>query len=189
MEELLAMLNAIRPMSEPLINQLLLIIEAFELRKKQFLLKKGMVSNHIYYVSKGILRCYYEGEDKKQTTKWFMDEGNVITAVDSFFSRTPTLEPIHALEPSLLYGIRYDQLYYTYNHFPEFNYHGRELTQKYHVINERRISALQRLQAPERYLFTKKTQPRIVERVPDNYLASYLAMEKETFSRIKKVYK
>jgi len=40
MEELLAMLTSIRPMSEALINHLLSIIEAFELRKNQFLLKK-----------------------------------------------------------------------------------------------------------------------------------------------------
>jgi len=185
MEELLSMLNKIRPMSQPLIDYLRLVIEAYELRKNQFLLKKGRVSDHIYYVSKGILRGFYEDENKKQTTKWFMDEGNVITSVDSFFSRTPTLEPIHALEPSLLYGIRHEQLYHAYNHYPEFNYHGRELTQRYHVINERRISALQRLSARERYLYTKETQPRIVERVPDNLLASYLGMKKETLSRIK----
>ncbi|HEY4205990.1 MAG TPA: Crp/Fnr family transcriptional regulator [Puia sp.] len=185
MEELLAMLASIRPMSPPLTHYLLSVIEAFELRKKQFLLKKGWVSNHIYYVSKGILRCYYEDDNKKQTTKWFMDEGNVITSVDSFFTRTPTLEPIHALEPSLLFGIHYDQLYYAYEHFPEFNYHGRELTQKYHVINERRISALQRLRARERYLYTKETQPNIVDRVPNNLLASYLGIKNETLSRIK----
>ncbi|HVU59090.1 MAG TPA: Crp/Fnr family transcriptional regulator [Puia sp.] len=185
MEELLTMLNDIRLMSTPLVNYLLSVIEAFELRKKQFLLKKGMISNHIYYVSKGILRGYYEDENKKQTTKWFMDEGNVITSVDSFFSRTPTLEPIQAIEPSLLFGIRYEQLYHAYEHYPEFNYHGRELTQKYHVLNERRISALQCLRARERYLYTKETQPRIVERVSDNLLASYLGIKKETLSRIK----
>lgn len=186
MEELLAMLNAIRPMSKPLINHLLSIIEAFELRKNQFLLKKGRVSNHIYYVSKGILRGYYEDEKKKQTSKWFMDEGNVITSVDSFFSRTPTLEPIQATEPSLLFGITYKQLYYIYDNYPEFNYHGRELTQQYHVINERRISALQRLRARERYLYTKTTQPGIVQRVPQNLLASYLGISKETLSRLKR---
>jgi len=189
MEELLAMLTAIRPMSNALINHLLSIIEAFELRKNQFLLKKGTVSNHIYYVSQGILRGFYEDENKKQTTKWFMDEGNVITSVDSFFSRTRTLEPIQALEPSLLFGIRHDQLYDTYEKFLEFNYHGRELTQKYHVMNERRISALQRLRAPERFLYTKETQPRIVERVPDKYLASYLGIDKAYLSRIKSKYK
>ena len=43
MEELLAMLTSIRPMSEALINHLLSIIEAFELRKNQFLLK----NNHL----------------------------------------------------------------------------------------------------------------------------------------------
>jgi CRP-like cAMP-binding protein len=186
MEELLSLLTGIRPMSQELIDYLLLVIEAFELRKNQFLLRKGRVSNHIYFVSKGILRGFYEDENKKQTTKWFMDEGNVITSVDSFFSRTPTLEPIQALEPSLLFGITYQQLYHAYDHYLEFNYHGRELTQKYHVINERRISALQRLRARERYLYTKETQPRIVERVPDNLLASYLGIKKETLSRIKK---
>lgn len=189
MEELLSMLLTIRPMTEELINYLKSIIIAVELRKKEYLLKKGRVCDHIYYVKEGLLRCYFEAEDKTQTSKWFMEEGNVITSVDSFFSRTPTLEPIHAVKPCLLYGIHYDQLYYAYEHFPEFNYHGRELTTKYHVLNERRLSVMQRLSAPERYLYTKETQPRIITRVTGKDLASYLGMEEETLSRIKKKYK
>ncbi|MBN9382690.1 MAG: Crp/Fnr family transcriptional regulator [Chitinophagaceae bacterium] len=184
MEELFLMLSAIRPMGEELVNYLRSILVAVELRKNQFLLKKGQVCNYIYFVKTGILRSFYTDENGKETTKWFMDEGNVITSVDSFFSRTPTLEPIHALEPSLLYGISHQQLFYAFENM-DFSRHGIEILIRYHVLNERRISALQRLSAAEKYLYTKQTQPNIVEKVPDKYLATYLGITKETLSRIK----
>jgi len=188
MKELLSMLWSIYPLSEPLVNYLRSVLMAIELRKKDFLLKKGQISNHIYFIQKGILRCYLDGEDGKETTKWFMDEGNVIVSVDSFFSRTPSVEAIHALEDCLLYGISYDELEYAYRNFMEFNFHGRQLTTNYYVLSDRRVTMLQRLRAPERYLYTKETQPKIVERVAGKYLATYLGIEEETLSRIRKKY-
>src|SRR5258708_30634386 len=136
MEELMSMLNATWPMRPELVNYLLSCLVAFELKKKQFLLKKGQVCNYIYFVQEGILRSYYEDENKVETTKWLMDKGNIITSVTSFFTRTPTLEPIHALTDCLLLGITHEQLYHAFKTYIEFNYHGRELTLKYHLMNE-----------------------------------------------------
>jgi len=190
MEELFAMLMGIRTMSEELIEYLKKALVVIELEAKQYLLKKGQVSDHIFFVQRGILRCYYEDERGKQTTKWFMEEGNVIVAVDSFFGRTPSWEVIHALEHCVLYGITYAQLYEAYDRFVEFNFHGRELTTKYYRIHDRRITMFQRLNALERYEYTKKTQPGIVEResVTDADLSSYLGITAEHLSRIKRNY-
>jgi len=177
-----------RSLSEELKNYLKSIIVIVELRTNQHIQRKGRVCDHIYFVKKGILRCYRKDEEGNETTKWFMDEGNVITSVDSFFSRTRSLESIHALKPSLLYGISYQQLYFALDHM-DFSRHAIEIVIKYHVLNERRISALQELSAGEKYLYTKKTQPNIVKKVPAKHLATYLGINEATLSRIKKKYK
>jgi CRP-like cAMP-binding protein len=190
MERLFKMLMGIYPMSPELIDYLKATLEVFELSKRQYLLKKGQISNRIYFVAKGILRCYYIDNNQKQTTKWFMDEGHVIIAVDSFFNRTLSFEAIQALEDCLLYGITYEQLEEAYRRFVEFNFHGRVLTTKYYVFSDQRVTMLQRLNAPERYLFTKEKQPGIVDRhsVTSRDLSSYLGIDEATLSRIKKKY-
>jgi len=188
MEKLFEMLLKIFMMSAELVEYLKLTLEVVELKAGDYLLKKGQVSDRIYFVEKGIVRCYDEDEKKKQTTLWFMEEGNVIVAVESFFDRTPSTEVIQALEDCVLVGITYAQLYDAYGTYIEFNYHGRELTTKYYVWSAKRVKMLQRFKAPQRYEFTKRTQPGIVERasVTDAYLASYLGIRRETLSRLKK---
>jgi CRP-like cAMP-binding protein len=187
MEQLFAMLTSIFPVSDALVEYLNKTLVMIELEPKDFLLRKGQVSNHIYFVERGIVRCYDEDENQKQTTLWFMDEGNVIVAVESFFGRTPSTDVIQALEYCVLFGITYDQLYYAYRKFIEFNYHGRELTTKYYLWSAQRNKMLQRMRAPERYAYTKKTQPGILEResVTKAYLSSYLGITAEHLSRIK----
>ena len=190
MEQLFAMLLGIYPMSEGLIEYLKRTLETIELQAKDYLLRKGQVSDRIYFVERGIVRGYDKDERGKQTTLWFMDEGNVIVAVKSFFGRKASTEVIQALEYSVLHGITYDQLYYAYENFLEFNYHGRELTTKYYQSSAERTEMLQRMKALERYEFTKATQPGILKResVTDNDLSSYLGITPEHLSRIKKNY-
>jgi CRP-like cAMP-binding protein len=187
MEQLFLMLQSIFPMSDALVDYLKKTLVLIELEPKEFLLKKGQISDRIYFVAKGIVRGYHEDEQKKQTTLWFMDEGNVIVAVESFFGRTPSTEAVQALEYCELYGITYDQLYYAYRTFIEFNYHGRELTTKYYVWSAQRNKMLQRMRAAERYEFTKQMQPGILMRdsVTDAYLCSYLGITAEHLSRVK----
>jgi len=185
MERLFALLMKIRPMSPDLIKYLEGALQAFEFKARQVILRKGQVSNHIYFVGSGIVRCYFEDDQEKQTNLWFMEEGNVIVAVESFFNRTPSDEVIVALEDCILYGISYDQLYEAYEKFIEFNFHGRELTTRYYVWSMQRVRMMQHMRASEKYEYTKKTQPGIVDRVPARHLASYLGFDEATLSRIK----
>jgi len=187
MEQLFNMLFGIYPMSEGLIHYLTRTLKLFEMDAKDYILKRGQICDRIYFVEKGMVRCYYEDKEGKQTTKWFMDEGNVIVAVDSFFGREPSYESIQALEDCVLYGITYDELEAAYRRFIEFNFHGRVLTTKYYRLSEKRVDMFQRLDALERYEFTKKLQPGVVSRpsVRDTYLASYLGMTRETLSRLR----
>jgi len=61
-----------------------------------------------------------------------MKEGDVIVSVESFFSQKQSYESIQALEDCILYYITYDELQFVYNHFPEFNFIGRVLVEKYY---------------------------------------------------------
>jgi len=190
MEEIIAKFSAYGVLlSDDLINYLKSKVEAFDLRKNEYLLKKGQTCNYMYYLQKGLLRCYYLDQEGNETSSWFMPEGNFIAAVDSYYTKKPTHEEIYALENCQLLCLHRDHLDYAYRNFMEFNYPGRELTQKYYVMAHERADLLRRLSASELYLHLKQHEPWMLEKVEDQHIASYMGINKETFSRIKNSYK
>lgn len=154
------------------------------LRRKEILLKKGEICNNIYFIEKGLLRCYYEKNDE-EISSWFMKENDVIISVKSFYNRTPSYETIAAIENTIVHGITYMQLEFLYKNYLEFNIIGRLLTTKYYILSEERIYSLRKERARDRYLSLLKTRPDIIKRVPLKYIASYLGITLETLSRIR----
>src|ERR1035441_10390081 len=108
-------------------------LKEIEIPKKEFILKKGRICYNTYFVKSGLLRCYYNKDDK-EVNSWFMKENDVIFSVESFLNQTPSYENIQTLEDSGLYYIEYAELQYLYNQCLEFNFIGRVVTEKYNFI-------------------------------------------------------
>lgn len=154
------------------------------LPKKDYLLRAGHVSRNICFIAKGLLRCFYF-KDGEEVSSWFMKEGDVIISVESFFTQKESYESIQALEDSLLYYITYDELQHLYRHFPEFNFIGRVLVERYYTLSEQRLFSLRMQRSQERYEYLLQHHPELVLRVPMKNLASYLGITEETLSRIR----
>ena len=117
---------------------------------------------------------------------WFMKEGDLLVAVNSFFRQKPSSHNIYSMEDSLVYYIGYNDLEYIYRHFHSFNRNGRILTQNYYCLSEDRQIALSKPKAADRYKYLLETQPDLIQRIPSTYIASYLGMSLETLSRLKR---
>ena len=65
MTQLLAYLNAIHPLSSELNDYLIQTLKSIEIPKKEYILKEGHICYNIYFVSKGLARCFYMKEDKE----------------------------------------------------------------------------------------------------------------------------
>src|ERR1700730_13852918 len=141
MEELLAFLDMISPMSDGLKEHLYKILNTREVLKRQYLLKAGHICRHIFFIRKGLIRSFYVKEDV-EVCSWFMKEGDVIISVESFFTQKPSYESIQAIENSTVYYINYEELQNIYKQFPEFNFIGGILTEKYYTLSEQRLNAL-----------------------------------------------
>jgi CRP/FNR family transcriptional regulator, anaerobic regulatory protein len=63
-----------------------------------------------------------------------------------------------------------------YRRFPEFNFVGRVITERYYALSEDRIAALRILRAQERYDYVYENFPQLIQRIPLKYLASYLGV-------------
>jgi len=183
MKELLSLLNEIHPVSPALHQYLSQNLKSLAVEKKQFLLSAGQISRHIYFVSKGLLRCYYI-QDEQEVCSNFLREGDIVSA-SSFFLQNESHEYIQAIESSALWYLYFDELQYIYKNFPEFNVIARVLSIKSYLLSEQRLIFIRMKQAPDRYSSMLQYFPELVLRVPSKYLASYLGISVETLSRIR----
>lgn len=186
MEKLLLLLNGILPLSQQLTEELILRLKSRQLAKKDFLLRAGHVCRNIYFVERGLLRCFYQKGDA-EVSSWFMKEGDVIISIESFYQQRESYEWIQALEDCVLYYISFEELNAVYRSFPEFNFVGRVLTEKYYTLWAQQLYALRMQQASERYQWLLNNHPELILRVSAKYIASYLGIDETTLSRIKNV--
>src|SRR4030095_12099901 len=184
MKELLSLLNNIHPLSSELHQYLSQQLKTTTIDKKQFLLQAGQINRHIYFIKKGLLRCYYI-HDQQEVCSKFLKEGDIIVSANSFFLQKESYESIQAIEDSVLWHICYDELQYIYRNFPEFNIIARVLSIKSYLLSEQRLNFIRMKQAADRYNSMLEHFPDLVLRVPSKYLASYLSISVETLSRIR----
>ena len=181
---LLAIFNNIILLENEVIEKIEEILEYKVLRKKELLLREGLICNHIYFIEKGLVRSYYT-EDDNEVTTWFMKENDLIISVKSFFQQTPSTENLEALEDCELYYIRYQNLSALYIRYHSFDIIGRTLTQHYYILSEERLLNLRKKEAITRYKYLVKYHPQIIIRSPLKYIASYLGITMETLSRLR----
>ncbi|WP_276484107.1 Crp/Fnr family transcriptional regulator [Paraflavitalea pollutisoli] len=184
MEQLLAFLHLIKPMSSELEQDLRSIIKHRTVKKGEYILKAGNVCKEMCFITKGLLRCFIE-KDGKEIVTWLLKEGDVATAVVSFHDETRSDEYIQALEDSEMYYILKDELEEIYEKHMEFNYHGRKLTIMYQLEGRKQYNIMLSLSAQERYELLEKTKPDLITRVPAKQLASYLRITEPYLSNIK----
>jgi len=189
MEQLLFFLNAIAtsegwPLSSECLSYLRKIIKARSLKEGDYLLRAGEICTNLYFIQKGLLKCYYILHEN-EVSDWFFGEGETVVSIDSFYDQTASNDFIQALKDCELYYITHEEYLFLNRTFIEFNVVGRYFTNKYLRIWHRQARNIRMLTAKERYVFLLENQPELVRNVPLRDLASYLDMSRETLSRMR----
>jgi CRP-like cAMP-binding protein len=152
--------------------------------KKQQLLRAGEVEQYLNFVVRGLARMYfYKG--KTQVITNIAKEGEIISSSSSFLSATPSNYFVETLEPSTFLSISRVHLDQAYRDSPRIEKLGRLMTTHFVLQKEEWELECMRLDTKERFLRFMGNNPDLVQRVPQKYLASYLNMKPETFSRLK----
>ena len=144
-----------------------------------FIAPGGETSRRIYFINKGFARAYYVTRQGRECTSWFMGQGDLMISVYSFYTQKPAAENIELL------SISWNQLQGIYADFPEYNYTGRLVTEKYYMLSEERTILLRTLSARERYERLLQLHPGITQKASLGQIASYLGMTQETLSRVR----
>lgn len=184
MKLLFQAISQIGNLSEELKEDISARLQYVTYKRNQVLLKQGEICDCLYFVSKGLLRAYYE-KDEGEVSSWFMKEGDFIISVLSFFKRQASYESIAVLSDCELCYIHYDDLMELYDNYLEFNIIGRRLTEHYYCLSEMRLVGLRKQTATEKYEYLLSNYPELIQRVPSKHIASYLGIAEETLSRIR----
>ncbi len=163
-------------------------IELKTLKKKDHFAVSGKVCDHIGFIVSGSVR-YYHVKDGTEITGYFSFENDFVSSYKSYVTRTPGTGYIQALEDTELVLISYKSMQQMLNH-PLLAYKmerfGRLVAEHYICCYEDRISSFI-LQSPEeRYLKMLETDPYIMQRIPQHYVANYLGITPVSLSRIRK---
>ncbi len=152
--------------------------------KKQVITEAGLVENYFNFIVRGLARKYYRrGREEINTQISF--EGHIMHSQESFHSRTPSEYVIEAIEPTTLVSITYDNLEKIYAKSPKMEHLGRLIITYTMVIKDRWQMQLVMHTPRERFIQFVQHNPELLQRVPQKYLASYLNIKPETFSRFK----
>jgi CRP-like cAMP-binding protein len=152
--------------------------------KKQVITEAGQVENHFNFIVKGLARKFYKkGREEINTQISF--EGHILHSQESFHSRTPSEYVIEAIEPTTLVSITYDNLEKIYARSPKMEHLGRLIITYTMVVKDRWQMQLVMHTPRERFIQFVHRNPELLQRVPQKYLASYLNIKPETFSRFK----
>jgi CRP-like cAMP-binding protein len=166
------------------------IIQSFfvvkKLRKKQYLLQEGDVCRYLTFVAKGLLRTYNVDEKGDEHMSIFGWEGWWVSDFNSFLSGEAAVFNIDAIEDAELVMISRDDYEALTLAAPIMDRYFRILYQNSLVTKERRLMSSITHTAEEKYVQLAESNPQLIERIPQNLIASYLGIAPETLSRIKK---
>lgn len=156
--------------------------------KKEVLTRAGEVENNIYFITKGLIRKYYLRHHVEINTQLSF-EGHIIHSQESFHSRTPSEYSVEAIEPSIVLAMSYADMEALFAKSQKLEHMGRLIITHTMVLKDRWQMQLVKMTPRERFLHFVTRNPELMQRVPQKYLASYLNIKPETFSRFKHLLK
>jgi CRP-like cAMP-binding protein len=162
------------------------------IRKKKFakgdyLTRDGQVEHAIYFLNKGATRNYFI-KDGKEFTVDFQFEGDFVTAYYSLITGEPSSVFIELLEDTEAVVIPSKTLNEFYRKYPNGEKIGRLMAEGQYIKRLRKEMDLLSLTAEERYTRLMKKNPALVSTISVKHLSSYLGIQPESLSRIRKIY-
>jgi CRP-like cAMP-binding protein len=161
----------------------------FKVKKGQYILQAGDICKKFAFIVKGAMRMYYVDDKGLEhivrlgIEEWWMGDR------ESFTNRTPSRYHVDALEQCQLLCMSLDDASEMEKHIPAFRQMKNRLDERNIMANERRLTAAISFTAKKRYIDFAESYPDLVSRFPQHIIASYLGINKDTLSRVKRTHK
>ncbi|MEZ4805546.1 MAG: Crp/Fnr family transcriptional regulator [Bacteroidia bacterium] len=161
----------------------LIPIKQFE--KGHVLLEEGRVSKECFFTIKGCVRSYQVIDGEERTTQFFV-EGDPIASLLSYLNKIPAKHCFQCIEDSVLAVLSFENEQELYKLHPKFESLCRNSIEQEFGKQQEILQNFLTKNPEERYLMILETRPELLQRVPQYHLATFLGVQPESLSRIRK---
>ncbi|ASK30888.1 Crp/Fnr family transcriptional regulator [Chryseobacterium sp. T16E-39] len=159
--------------------------QVVRIKRKQMIIQPGFVAKYRIYVLKGAFHSYVIDDKGNEHTIQFAVEDWWLSDYNSYIHQTPATQFVEALENSIILQIDHQAEQELKDANWELATLFRLMAEKSAAYLARRIVSNLTQSAEERYNDFVATYPKVVQRLPQYALASYLNMTREFLSKIR----
>ncbi len=152
--------------------------------KKYQLVKFGEKEVYLNFVVKGLARKYFL-KGKEEVITQLAKENEIINSTASYEEEMPSTYIIETIEPTVFVSITKENLENLFAKSHKLEHLGRLIVTSLFLQKERWEYDRMRLNTRDRFVQFVRNNPDLLQRVPQKYLASFLNIKPETFSRMK----
>lgn len=159
----------------------------FEIRhfgKGIYLTDIGEQENYVNFVTEGLVRKFFLRQKEEVTTQ-LAREADLVCSSVSFLTGKPSEYVVEALEPTTTISISRGNMEKLYSAGPKMDRLGRLVITDWLLQKEKWDIESLVLSPRDRFVTFVRDNGDLIRRVPQKYLASYLNITPETFSRFK----
>lgn len=165
-----------------------LMAEVRHYDKKVIVVNVGEEEQYLNFVARGLVRKYFLKGTEEIITQ-IAKEREIINSSVSFITGRPSDYIVETIEPTMFISIKKDNLEDLYKTEKKWQRLARLVITD--LLLQKDLWELDRIRysTKERFIRFVTTNPDLFQRVPQKYLASYLHIQPETFSRLKHLLK
>lgn len=161
------------------------LFEEEHFKKNEVILNAGDVCRKLYFVAKGMVR-FSQFTEAEERTFAFRSEGDFCNDLESFIRKTPAEYNIIALEPTSVFSITYTNLQIFYNELQFGERFGRIAIECVYTKLINQLIAFYSETPQQRYTRFARHHRKLLQRIPQHYVASYIGVTPQALCRIKK---
>lgn len=154
--------------------------------KNVFLNIPGDVCKETYFVLKGAAYSYVTDEKGHKNVFRLAIENMWLSDLSSFLSGRPSKWTLETLEPTDLLYISREDAEASYDVLTFMDRYFRIRFQYAYIALQERIMDMSTTSAADRYQAFAKANPEIIQRMPQYLIASFLGIQPESLSRIRR---
>jgi CRP-like cAMP-binding protein len=154
-----------------------------EVPGKTILLREGEVSKKIFVIDKGCARQWFNNDGDDISFQFFF-EGDILSSPESFRNGIPSPFNIETIEPTELRWIGMDDMEILKKDAEIYEYIIARSAERQAEFMRHFFTFL-KYSPRQRYETLLQKKPEIVQRVPLQYVASYLGITQVSLSRIR----
>ena len=145
-----------------------------------------MLQNKINYLVSGLVRAFYINDKGSEINVSFIKEDEYAIHYEAFVSQKSSKYYFQTIEPSIIINIPYNHIWDCCDKFPYMERYLRIILQKELYYKQKRIDSFIFENAETRYLNFMKENADLFNRLTISQICSYLGIERQTLTRIRK---